>query len=50
MIGIATIILVGSKIIGTELSDTAVRILRLIDLISIPFLAFATIKKFIKKT
>lgn len=49
MIGIATLILAGSRIIGTELSDTAVRILGSIALISLPFLAFTSIKKFVKK-
>lgn len=49
IIGIATLILAGSRIAGTELSDTAVRILGIIDLISLPFLAFTSIKKFVKK-
>lgn len=49
IIGIATLILSGSRIIGIELSDTAVRILGIIDLISLPFLVFTSIKKFVKK-
>ena len=49
IIGIATLILVGSRITGTELSDTAVRIFGIIDLISLPFLVFTSIKKFVKK-
>ncbi|MBQ9982512.1 MAG: hypothetical protein IJP18_08090 [Oscillospiraceae bacterium] len=50
IIGIATLILSGSRIIGIELSDTAVRsILGIIDLISLPFLVFTSIKKFFKK-
>ena len=39
IIGIATLILSGSRIIGIELSDTVVRILGIIDLISLPFLS-----------
>ena len=50
MIGIATLILSGSRIIGIELSDTVVRILGIIDLISLPFLVFTSIKKFVKKS
>lgn len=49
IIGIATLILSGSRIIGIELSDTVVRILGIIDLISLPFLVFTSIKKFVKK-
>ena len=49
IIGIATLILSGSRITGIELSDTAVRILGIIDLISLPFLVFTSIKKFVKK-
>lgn len=49
IIGIATLILAGSRITGIELSDTVVRILGIIDLISLPFLVFTSIKKFVKK-
>lgn len=49
IIGIATLILSGSRIIEIELSDTVVRILGIIDLISLPFLVFTSIKKFVKK-
>lgn len=45
IIGIATIILAGSNIIGTELPDIAVRIIGIIDLIALPILAYSTVKK-----
>ena len=48
VIGIATVILAGSNIIGIELPDTAVRIIGVIDLIALPVLAYTTVKK-IKK-
>ena len=48
VIGIATVILVGSNIIGIELPDIAVRIIGVIDLIALPVLAYTTVKK-IKK-
>lgn len=45
IIGIATIILVGADIIAIELPDIAVRVLGVIDLVSLPVLAFSTVKK-----
>ncbi len=48
IIGIATIILAGSNIIGIELPDAAVRIIGVVDLISLPVLAYSTVTK-IKK-
>lgn len=48
VIGIATVILAGSNIIGIELPDIAVRIIGVIDLIAFPVLAYTTVKK-IKK-
>lgn len=45
IIGIATIILVGTEIIAIELPDIAVRVLGVIDLVSLPVLAFSTVKK-----
>ena len=48
VIGIATVILAGSNIIGIELPDIAVRIIGVIDLIDLPVLAYTTVKK-IKK-
>ncbi len=44
-IGFATFILAGSNIIGIELPDVAVRILGIVDLIALPFLAYSTVKK-----
>jgi len=44
-VGIATIILAGSNIVGIELTDVVVRILGIIDLIVLPFLAYSTVKK-----
>lgn len=48
VIGIATIILSGSNIIGIELSDIVVRIVGVIDLLALPVLAYTTVKKFKK--
>lgn len=45
IIGIATVILAGSNVIGIELPDVAVRIIGIVDLIALPVLAYATIKK-----
>lgn len=45
IIGVATIILAGANIIGIELSDIAARILGVLDLVSLPVLAFSTVKK-----
>ncbi len=45
IIGIATIILAGAGILGIELSDIAARILGVLDLVSLPVLAFSTVKK-----
>ena len=45
VIGIATFILAGSNIIGLEVPDVAVRILGILYLIALPFLAYTTIKK-----
>ena len=47
-IGIATFILAGSNVIGVELPDVVVRILGILDLIALPFLAYTTVKKFKK--
>lgn len=43
-IGIATFILAGANIIGSELPDILVRVLGVIDLVALPVLAFSTIK------
>ena len=45
VIGFATLILAGSNIVGIELPDVAVRILGIVDLIALPFLACSTVKK-----
>ncbi len=45
IIGIATIILAGSNIIGIELPDLAVRIVGIVELIALPVLACSTVKK-----
>ena len=45
LIGIATFILAGANVVGMELPDVAVRILGIVDLIALPFLAYSTVKK-----
>lgn len=45
VIGIATFILAGSNIIGFKLPDIAIRVLGIVDLIALPFLAYSTVKK-----
>lgn len=45
VIGIATIVLAGSNLIGINLPSIAVRILGIIDLIALPVLAFSTVQK-----
>ncbi len=45
IIGIATIILAGSNIIGIELPVVLTRILGIADLIALPFLIYSTVKK-----
>lgn len=45
LIGLLTIILAGSNTVGIELPDAAVRILGIVDLIALPFLAYSTVKK-----
>ena len=48
VIGIVTLILAGSGIIGIDLPDVAVRILGIVDLAAILFLAYTSVKKFRK--
>ena len=48
IIGIVSIILFGSNIIGIELPDIVVRILGVIDLLALPVLVYTTVKKFKK--
>lgn len=45
IIGIATIILVGVNIVAIELPDILVRVLGVMDLVSLLILAFSTVKK-----
>ncbi|MBE5932730.1 MAG: hypothetical protein E7263_04840 [Lachnospiraceae bacterium] len=45
LIGVATVILAGSNIVGIDLPDITVRILGIVDLIALPFLAYSTVKK-----
>lgn len=44
-IGIATIVLIGSNFIASEMNDTVIRICGGIDLVSLPVCAFLTAKK-----
>lgn len=50
VIGVATLILAVSNIIGAELPDILTRILGIADLIALPLLIFSTVKKAVKKT
>ena len=45
VIGIATLILAGSNVIGLKLPDIAVRIIGIVDLIALPVLAYTSVKK-----
>ncbi len=45
VIGIATLILAGSNIIGIELPDIAVRIIGIVNLVALPVLAYTSVKK-----
>ncbi len=45
VIGVATIILAGSNVIGAALPDAAVRVVGIVDLIALPVLAYATVKR-----
>lgn len=49
VIGVSSIILNGSNILGLELPDMLTRILGIINLIAIPFLVYSTIKRFKKE-
>lgn len=50
VIGVTSLILAVSNIIGAELPDILTRILGIADLIALPFLIFSTVKKAVKKT
>ncbi|MBQ2830492.1 MAG: hypothetical protein IJF15_05700 [Oscillospiraceae bacterium] len=45
VIGVVTIMLAGSDIIGIKLPDVMVRVLCVIDLLVLPALVFSTVKK-----
>ena len=45
VVGVATLVIAGSNIIGCELPDTAVRILGVIELIALPVLEYSTVRK-----
>lgn len=50
VIGITTVILLGSRFIGIELSDMTIRILGIIDILMLPVLAFTTWRIFFPHT
>ena len=45
VIGICSVILAGSSILGIKLPDLIVRTIGIIDLIALPLLAYTTVKK-----
>ncbi len=47
-IGVATVILAGSNVIGIELPDVAARIIGIVDLVALPILVYSTVKRFEK--
>lgn len=49
LIGITTIIWVGSKLMGAELPDVLVRTLGVVNLVALPVLSFTSTKMFQKK-
>ena len=49
VVGIATVILNGSNLIGIDLPDWLTRLLGIIDLVAVFVLIFTTIRKTIKK-
>lgn len=50
VIGVTSLILAVSNIIGAELPDILTRILGIADLIALPFLIFSTVKKAVRKS
>ena len=50
VIGVTSLILAVSNIIGAELPDILTRILVIADLIALPFLIFSTVKKAVRKS
>ena len=45
IIGVATLVIAGSSIIGITLPDTVIRVVGIIDLIMLPVFAYTTVKK-----
>ncbi len=45
IVGVATVILAGSNVIGIELPNVAVRMIGIVDLIALPVLVYTTVKK-----
>ena len=45
---VATLIIVGAKIVGIELPDTMISVLGIAELITLPIFVFASVKKFLK--
>ncbi len=45
IVGVATVILAGSNVIGIELPDVATRIIGIMDLVVLPLLAYSTVKR-----
>ena len=50
VIGVTSLILSVSNLIGAELPDILTRILGIADLIALPFLIFSTVKKAVRKS
>ncbi|MBE5895757.1 MAG: hypothetical protein E7285_08865 [Lachnospiraceae bacterium] len=48
ILSVATLIIVGAKIVGIELPDTMIRVLGIAELITLPIFVFASVKKFLK--
>ena len=44
---VATLIIVGAKIVGIELPDTMIRVLGIAELITLPIFVFASVKNFL---
>lgn len=45
IIGVATVVLAGSNVIGLKLPDIAVRIIGIVDLVALPVLAYTSVRK-----
>lgn len=49
IICVATLIIAGTKLVGVALPDIMIRMLGIVELIALPFFAFASVKRFSKK-